>query len=82
VRENYGFEYSRVEDPSWMVLALELIEEVLEHLRKVLKGVTVVPHMVLEYHADHPPPSVSCFVLCEYFLSFFLLLTLLFFGCL
>jgi hypothetical protein len=39
-----------------MVLALELIEEeVLEHLKKVLKGVTVVPHTVLEYRADRPP---------------------------
>jgi hypothetical protein len=53
--------------------------------------VTVVPHTVLEYCADRPPPSVSCFSLHEYFLplflyceyfSFFLLLTLLFFGCL
>jgi hypothetical protein len=76
-----------------MVLALELIEEkVLECLKKVLKGVTVVPHTALEYHADRPPPSVSCSVLheyfpplflyFEYFLSFFLLLALLFFGCL
>jgi hypothetical protein len=39
-----------------MVLALELTEEeVLEHLKKVLKGVTVIPHMVPEYRADCPP---------------------------
>jgi hypothetical protein len=39
VRENYGFEYSRDEDPSWMVPALELTEEeVMECLKKVLKG--------------------------------------------
>ena len=32
-QENYGFEYSRAEDPSCMVPALELTgEEVLEHL--------------------------------------------------
>jgi hypothetical protein len=32
--ENYGFKYSRAEDPSQMVLALELTEEeVLEHLK-------------------------------------------------
>jgi hypothetical protein len=44
VRENYGFEYSRAEDPSQMVPAMELTEEeVLEHLKKVLKGVTIVP---------------------------------------
>jgi hypothetical protein len=72
-RENYGFEYSGAEDPSWMVLALELTEEVLERLRKVLKGVTIVPHIVLEYRADRPPSSISCFVLHEYFLSFFCL---------
>jgi hypothetical protein len=61
-----------------MVLALELTkEEVLESLKKVLKGVTIVHHMVLEYRADHSPPSVSCFALCEYFLSFFLMLILL-----
>jgi hypothetical protein len=39
-----------------MVLALGLTEEeVLEHLKKVLKGVTIIPHMVPEYHADRPP---------------------------
>jgi hypothetical protein len=54
--ENYDFKYSRAEDPSQMVLALELTEEeVLEHLKKVLKGVTVIPHMVPEYRADCPP---------------------------
>jgi hypothetical protein len=83
VMENYGFEYSGAEDPSRMVLALELTEkEVLERLRKVLKGMTIVPHTVPEYRADRPPPSVSCFVLRKYFLSFFLMLTLLFFCCL
>jgi hypothetical protein len=50
VRENYVFEYSRAEDPSQMVLALELTEEeVLEHLKKVLKGVTIIPHTVPKY---------------------------------
>jgi hypothetical protein len=45
-----------------MVLALELTdEEVLERLKKILKGVSVVSHSVLEYHADNPPPTVSCF---------------------
>jgi hypothetical protein len=82
-RENYGFKYSGAVDPSWTVSILELTkEEMSERLKKVLKGVTIVPHTVLEYCADRPPPSVSCFVLCEYFLSFFLLLTLLIFGCL
>jgi hypothetical protein len=82
-RANYDFEFFGAEDPSRIVLALELTEEeVLERLKKVLKRVTVVPHMVLEYHADRSPPSISCFVLREYFLSFFLLPTLLFFGCL
>jgi hypothetical protein len=34
-REHYSFKYSRVEDPSRMVLALELTdEEVLEHLQR------------------------------------------------
>jgi hypothetical protein len=55
-REHLGFEFSRAEDPSWMVPALELIEEeVLECLRKVLKGVTIVPHVVPEYYGDNPP---------------------------
>jgi hypothetical protein len=41
-REDYGFEYSRAEDPSRVVLALELTdEEVLERLQKILKGVSV-----------------------------------------
>ena len=59
-RGHYGFEYSRVEDPSRMVPALELTdEEVLEHLQKMLKGVSVVLLVVLEYNAKNPPPAVS-----------------------
>ena len=62
VSSNYGFEYSGAEDPSRMVLALELTdEEVLERLQKMLKGVSVVPLAVLEYSANNPPPAVSCF---------------------
>jgi hypothetical protein len=39
-----------------MVPALELTEEeVLERLKKVLKGVTIVPHVVPEYCRDNPP---------------------------
>jgi hypothetical protein len=39
-----------------MVLALELTEEeVLELLRKVLKGVTIVLHAVPKYCGDNPP---------------------------
>jgi len=54
-----------------MVPALELTdEEVLERLQKMLKGVTVVPLAVLEYSANNPPPAVSCFFLCGYFLYF------------
>ena len=51
-----------------MVPALELTdEEVLERLQKMLKGVSVVPHGILEYCANNPPPVVSCFFLCGYF---------------
>jgi hypothetical protein len=71
VRENYGFEYSGAEDPSRIVPALELTEEVLECLKKILKGVTVVPHRVDEYCDDNPPLAVSCF--CYFFTSSFLL---------
>jgi hypothetical protein len=61
-REHYGFEYFKVEDPSRMVPALELTnEEVLERLKKILKGVSVVLHLVPEYRADNPPPAISCF---------------------
>jgi hypothetical protein len=71
-REHLGFEYSGAKDPSQMVPALELTdEEVLEHLRKVLKGVTIVPHTVLEYCGDNSPPAVSYFTFHEYF-PFFL----------
>jgi hypothetical protein len=52
-----------------MVLALELTkEEVLEHLKKILKGVSIVPHMVPKYRADNPPPTVSCFTSTSTFL--------------
>ena len=71
-RENYGLEYSRAEDPSCLVPVLELTgEEVLERLQKMLKGVSVVPHIVPEYCANNPSPTVSCFSLCWYF-SYFL----------
>jgi hypothetical protein len=60
-----------------MVPALGLTdEEVLERLKKVLKGVTIVPYIVPKYHVDHPPPAVSCFCLCfasTFFRCFFLL---------
>ena len=55
-----------------MVPALELTgEEVLERPQKMLKGVSIVPHTVPEYCANNPPPAVSCFFLCGYFLYFF-----------
>ena len=62
-RETYGFEYTGVEDPSWMVSTRELTEdEVLERLQKILKGVSVVPHRVDEYSATCPPLVVSVFL--------------------
>jgi hypothetical protein len=70
-RENYSFEYSGAEDPSCMVPALELTEEeVLERLKKILKGVSIVPHTVPEYCADNPPPAVSCFISASIYISF------------
>jgi hypothetical protein len=52
-----------------MVLALELTEEeVLERLKKILKGVSVVPHTVPEYRVDNPPPTISCFTSANTFL--------------
>jgi hypothetical protein len=52
-----------------MVPALELTEEeVLEHLKKVLKGVIIVPHSVPKYCGDNPPPTVSCFTFASTFL--------------
>ena len=60
-RENLGFEYSRAEDSSRMVLTLELTdEEVLERLQKMLKGASVVPLAVPEYSTKNPPPAMSC----------------------
>jgi hypothetical protein len=51
-----------------MVPTLELSEEeVSERLRKVLKGVTIVPHATPEYCGDNSPPAVSCFTFHEYF---------------
>ena len=44
-----------------MVLTVELTdEEVLEHLQKMLKGVSIVSLAVLEYSAKNPSPAVSC----------------------
>jgi hypothetical protein len=51
-----------------MVPALELTkEEVLERLKKVLKGVAIVPHTVPEYREDNLPLAVSCLCFSEYF---------------
>jgi hypothetical protein len=51
-----------------MVPDLELTEEeVQERLRKVLKGVTIVPHVVPKYCGYNSPPAVSCFTFHEYF---------------
>jgi hypothetical protein len=64
-----------------MVSALELTkEEVLERLKKILKGVSVVPHTVPEYRADNPPHIVSClFSTSTLFFMFPSLLVLFFF---
>jgi hypothetical protein len=71
-RENYGFEYSRAKDPSRMAPTLELTkEEVLERLKKILKGVSVVLHTVPEYRANNPPLLVSCFTSVGTFLHIF-----------
>jgi hypothetical protein len=52
-----------------MVPAPELTEEeVLESLKKVLNGVTIVPHIVSEYHEDNLPPAVSYLCFRKYFL--------------
>jgi hypothetical protein len=52
-----------------MVLALELTEEeVLERLKKILKGVSIVPHTVPEYRVDNPSPAVSYFTSTSTFL--------------
>ena len=59
-----------------MVPALELTdEEVLEHLQKMLKGVSVVSLAVLEYSAKNPPPAMSCSFLCGYFCVSFVVST-------
>jgi hypothetical protein len=39
----------------------------LESLKKVLKGVTIIPHTIPKYHEDNSPLGVSCLCLCEYF---------------
>jgi hypothetical protein len=62
-RENIGFEYSRAEDSSRMVPALELTDaEVLECLQKMLKGASIVLLTVSEFYAKNPPPAISCFL--------------------
>jgi hypothetical protein len=78
-REHFGFEYSGAEDPSRMVLALELTkEEVLERLKKVLKWVTIVPHVVPKYCGDNPSPAVSCFICASIFSSLLVLFVFIF----
>jgi phage-related protein len=64
VRERYGFEYAREEEPSRMVPTQELTEEeVLGRLHKVFKDASVAPLQVKEYTTTNLPPSVSCFLL-------------------
>ena len=55
-----------------MVPALELTdEEVLEHLQKMLKGVSVILLVVLEYSVSNPPSAVSCSFLTRVLLNVF-----------
>jgi hypothetical protein len=62
-RESYGFEYAGAEDLSRMFLTHELMEEeILEHLWKILKGVSVIPLRVDECTTTNPPPSISLFL--------------------
>jgi hypothetical protein len=73
-REHYGFKYVGAKDPSQMVPTQELIEEeVLERLRKILKGVSVIPLRVDEFTAEKPPPVVSLFLFSKelFFSTFF-----------
>jgi hypothetical protein len=59
-RETYDFEYAGAKDSSQMIPMQELIEEeILERLRKILKGVNVIPHQVNKFSATNPPPVVS-----------------------
>jgi hypothetical protein len=61
------------EDPSWLVPSEELTkDEVLQRLRKILKGVSIIPHRVDEHDAANPPPAVSVHVLR--FIVFFVFL--------
>ena len=72
-REHLGFEYSGAEDPSRMVLALELTdEEVLECLQKMLKGASIVPPIVSKFSTNNPPLAVSCFPLVRVLYVFLL----------
>jgi hypothetical protein len=64
-RERYGFEYAGAEDPSRIVPTQELTkEDVLGHLRKILKDVSVIPHKVGKYTAEKLPPTISL-LLCS-----------------
>jgi hypothetical protein len=60
-----------------MVPTRELTEEeVLGHLRKILKGISVVLHKVDEFIVVNPPPTVSLLLSHIYFSSMFPLLKL------
>jgi hypothetical protein len=48
----------------------------LEHLRKILKGVNIIPHKVDVFTAMNPPPAVSLLLSHMYFSSLFSLLKL------
>jgi hypothetical protein len=58
-RKTYSFEYAGAEDSSQMIPMQELTEEILEHLQKILKGVSIISHQVDEFSATNPPPAVS-----------------------
>ena len=59
-RVHYGFEYTGPSDSSRLVPDVELPKEVvLEHLGRILCGVSVMPARVEEYDVVHPPPEVS-----------------------
>ena len=60
---HYGFEYTRLEDPT-QVTTNELMEdEVLERIQNMLGSVQVIPYQYPKHDHQNPPAAVSILTL-------------------
>ena len=62
-RINYGFEYTRPEDPSRVTTNELTKDKVLERIQNVLASIQVIPYQYLEHDHQNLPAAISILTL-------------------